>query len=108
MQLVRWSSRSGQPPFLPLLLGSPARALSAAAAALGSPQFAGSREATLLESCAEALAQCDEKKFATAVAEFDALTRLDGWKTNMLLRVKRRIQARQAGEDLEDEEPELL
>ena len=72
-------------------------------------QFAGSREAGLLESCAEALAQCDEKRFATAVAEFDSLTRLDAWKTNMLLRVKRRIQARQAGEDVgEDSEGELL
>lgn len=44
------------------------------------PQFAGSREATLLEACADALAQCDEKAFATAVAEFDSLTRLDAWK----------------------------
>jgi hypothetical protein len=44
------------------------------------PQFAGSREATLLEACAEALAQADEKAFATAVAEFDSLTRLDAWK----------------------------
>jgi hypothetical protein len=44
------------------------------------PQFAGSREATLLEACADALAQCDEKAFATAVSEFDSLTRLDAWK----------------------------
>ena len=46
-----------------------------------------------------ALAACDEKQFSTAIAEFDSLTRLDTWKTNMLLRVKRRLQARQAGED---------
>jgi hypothetical protein len=62
-------------------------------------QWGGSREATLLESCREALASADERAFATAVAEFDALTRLDTWKTNMLLRVKRRLQARQAGEE---------
>jgi alpha-soluble NSF attachment protein len=72
-------------------------------------QFSGSREAILLESCADALADADEKKFATAVAEYDSLTRLDAWKTNMLLRVKRRIQARQAGEEVGDEDdPELL
>lgn len=62
-------------------------------------QFAGSREAVLLEACADALSRADEKAFATAVAEFDSLTRLDAWKTNMLLRVKRRLQARAAGEE---------
>ncbi|KAI8468366.1 MAG: TPR-like protein [Monoraphidium minutum] len=62
-------------------------------------QFSGSREAILLEAVADALAQCDEKAFATAVAEFDSMTRLDAWKTNMLLKVKRRIQARASGEE---------
>ncbi|WIA28569.1 hypothetical protein OEZ86_011109 [Tetradesmus obliquus] len=72
-------------------------------------QFAGSREAGLLEQCVEALAAADEKAFATAVAEFDALTRLDAWKTAMLLRVKRRLQARQAGEEAGgNSEDELL
>ncbi len=72
-------------------------------------QFGGSREATLLETCAEALAACDEKKFATAVGEFDSMTRLDAWKTNMLLKVKRRVQSRAAGEDptLEEDEEVL-
>jgi alpha-soluble NSF attachment protein len=60
-------------------------------------QFGGSREATLLEGCAAALAAADERAYASAVAEFDSLTRLDAWKTSMLLRVKRRLQARQAG-----------
>eukprot|EP00878_Enallax_costatus_P001906 GHUV01002067.1.p1 GENE.GHUV01002067.1~~GHUV01002067.1.p1 ORF type:complete len:297 (+),score=108.25 GHUV01002067.1:109-999(+) len=72
-------------------------------------QFAGSREANLLETCAEALAACDEKAFATAIAEYDALTRLDTWKTQMLLRVKRRLQARQAGDEAGgNEDDELL
>lgn len=62
-------------------------------------QFAGSREAQLLEGCAAALAGSDDKAFSQAVAEFDAMTRLDGWKTAMLLRVKRRIAARQQGEE---------
>lgn len=72
-------------------------------------QFAGSREANLLDSCREALAAADEKGFASAVAEFDSLTRLDTWKTNMLLRVKRRLQARSAGQEAGDNsEDELL
>lgn len=72
-------------------------------------QFSGSRECTLLENLASALSTCDEKGFSTAVAEFDALTRLDAWKTQMLLTVKRRLQARQAGEEpAEDEDEEVL
>jgi len=47
-------------------------------------QFSGSREANLLDACSSALAACDDKAFATAIAEFDSLTRLDAWKTKML------------------------
>jgi hypothetical protein len=72
-------------------------------------QFSGSREDVLLNTCREALSAADEKAFATAVAEFDSLTRLDTWKTNMLLRVKRRLQARSAGQEAgENSEDELL
>ena len=63
------------------------------------PQFSGSREAALLEGCAAALAACDDAAFSQAVAEFDGMTRLDAWKTAALLRVKRRIGARQKGEE---------
>jgi alpha-soluble NSF attachment protein len=63
------------------------------------PQLAGSRELGLLEGCVSALRQCDDKAFAQAVAEFDSMTRLDAWKTALLLRVKRRIAARQQGEE---------
>jgi alpha-soluble NSF attachment protein len=72
-------------------------------------QFAGSRECTLLEGCAAALAASDDKAFSQAVAEFDSMTRLDGWKTAMLLRVKRRIGARQTGEEKgADDDDEVL
>ncbi len=62
-----------------------------------------------MSACATALASADERAFATAVAEFDALTRLDAWKTNMLLKVKRRLQSRAAGEEpgVEDDEEVL-
>ena len=62
-------------------------------------QFGGSREEALLEQVARALSGGDEKAFATAVAEYDALTRLDAWKTAMLLRVKKRLAARASGEE---------
>ena len=39
-------------------------------------------------------------KFTDAVAEFDSMTRLDAWKTTLLLRAKKRIESR----DQEDED----
>jgi len=68
--------------------------------------FAGSRECNLLEALADALDKCDEKGFATSVAEYDAMTRLDNWKTNMLLKVKRRINARITGAEADADEDE--
>ena len=43
------------------------------------------------------------------MAEYDAMTRLDAWKTAVLLRVKRRIGARQQGQEaVADEDEEVL
>ena len=39
-------------------------------------------------------------RFTDAIAEYDSMTRLDKWKTVLLLRAKKRIQAR----DEQDEE----
>ena len=36
----------------------------------------------------------DADKFTDAIAEFDSMTRLDPWKTTLLLRAKKRIEAR--------------
>lgn len=70
--------------------------------------FNGSRECNLLEQIVEALDNNDEKGFSTAVKDFDSLTRLDAWKTSMMLRIKNRIEARKAGAeevaDLEEDE----
>ena len=43
----------------------------------------------------------DVEAFTTAVAEFDSLTRLDAWKTTLLVRVKRKISSR---EEVEEED----
>lgn len=63
----------------------------------------------MIEALADALTKCDEKQFATSVAEFDSMTRLDNWKTNMLLRVKKRLTLRATGGDPdEDEDDDVL
>lgn len=42
----------------------------------------------------EASETADFDKFTDTIAEFDSMTRLDGWKTTLLLRAKKRIQSR--------------
>jgi alpha-soluble NSF attachment protein len=53
--------------------------------------FDKSREAILVEGCIAAMEEDDVDGFTGAVAEFDSLTRLDGFKTEMLLRAKRKM-----------------
>lgn len=66
--------------------------------------FDGSREAVLAESCARAMEEGDVDGFTGAVADFDSLTRLDGFKTEMLLRAKRKMASGEGGELSGDEE----
>jgi len=66
--------------------------------------FDGSREAVLAESCARAMEEGDVDGFTGAVAEFDSLTRLDAFKTEMLLRAKRKMAGGDGGELSGDEE----
>lgn len=47
--------------------------------------FEGSRECKLLEELTAAFEARDSDAFTTAVAEYDSLTRLDAWKTAMLV-----------------------
>lgn len=61
--------------------------------------FDGSREAKLLIELADSWELGDVDAFTTAVAEYDSLTRLDGWKTTMLLRIKRKLTAPEEGEE---------
>lgn len=39
----------------------------------------------------DAVEESDTDKFQDVVAQYDSLTRLDAWKTTLLLRVKKRI-----------------
>mgnify|MGYP002635492572 CR=1 FL=1 len=56
------------------------------------PSLPGSREGALLRTLASAADCRDVDAFTTALAEFDAMTRLDAWKTGLLLRAKKGIE----------------
>ncbi|KAI8799763.1 soluble NSF attachment protein [Cladochytrium replicatum] len=60
--------------------------------------FSGTREFAFLKSLLEACENQDVEGFTQTVVDFDKLTKLDSWKTTILLRVKKGINA----------EPDLL
>jgi len=65
------------------------------------PTFTGTRECKFLEELALATEEGDVQQFTNAVAEFDSLSRLDSFKTTMLLAAKKIVASREGGgEDL--------
>lgn len=56
------------------------------------PRFEGSREGALLASLAESLENQDVDLFTDKLGEYDAITRLDGWKTEFLVKAKELVQ----------------
>jgi len=52
------------------------------------PRFAGSREGELLVRLAEAFENRDVDIFVDKLGEYDAVTKLDAWKTDFLVKVK--------------------
>lgn len=54
--------------------------------------FASTRESKFIHALIEAVEAGDQESFTGAVVEFDQVTKLDNWKTGMLLKIKRRIQ----------------
>lgn len=54
--------------------------------------FSSTREAKFLNALLEAAEAGDAEMFTGAVVEFDQVTKLDNWKTNILLKIKRGIQ----------------
>ncbi|GAA5902790.1 alpha-soluble NSF attachment protein SEC17 [Sporobolomyces salmoneus] len=55
------------------------------------PTFASTRECQFLNAIADAFDAGDAEGFTAAVAEYDRLTKLDQWKTTILLNIKRSI-----------------
>ncbi|XP_076911768.1 alpha-soluble NSF attachment protein-like [Bidens hawaiensis] len=63
------------------------------------PTFSGTREYKLLADLAAAVDEEDVAKFTDAVNEFDSMTKLDEWKTTLLLRVKLLLKAKEEEDD---------
>ncbi|KAL8119832.1 alpha-soluble NSF attachment protein-like [Apium graveolens] len=63
------------------------------------PTFSGTREYKLLKDLAASVDEEDVAKFTDAVKEFDSMTKLDAWKTTLLLRVKESLKAKEMEED---------
>lgn len=57
------------------------------------PTFGTSREGQLLQDLAEAYETMDIEKFTAAVVDFDSISKLDPWKTTMLLRIKNSMKS---------------
>jgi alpha-soluble NSF attachment protein len=54
--------------------------------------FPSTREAKFVKALLEALEQGDEEAFTGVVFEYDQVTKLDNWKTAILLKIKKGIQ----------------
>ena len=63
------------------------------------PTFAAQREGKLCEKILDACEAYDVDAFTAAVAEYDAITPLDAFKTSVLLKVKNTIMAAHGGGD---------
>lgn len=61
------------------------------------PTFASTREHQLLIDLVQAIEQGDQEAFADKLFQYDQLSKLDKWKTTLLLRIKNTIE--EAGED---------
>ena len=53
--------------------------------------FSTTREAKFINILTDAIEAGDGEMFTGAVYEFDQITKLDNWKTNILLKIKRGI-----------------
>ncbi|KAI6822434.1 TPR-like protein [Hortaea werneckii] len=61
------------------------------------PSFSQTREHQLLTDLVEAVDEGDQEKFADKLFQYDQMSKLDKWKTTLLLRVKENIEEK--GED---------
>ncbi|KAJ7596989.1 vesicular-fusion protein SEC17 [Mycena floridula] len=54
--------------------------------------FPSTREAKFIQALIEAVEAGDAEAYTSAVVEFDQVTKLDNWKTSILLKIKRSIE----------------
>lgn len=62
------------------------------------PTFSGTREYRLLADLMAGIDEEDVAKFTDAVKEYDSMTKLDSWRTTLLLRVKEALKAKEEDE----------
>ncbi|KLO17034.1 vesicular-fusion protein SEC17 [Schizopora paradoxa] len=56
------------------------------------PTFSTTREARFLTDLVQSVEEQDVEAYATVVQEFDRITRLDKWKTEVLLKIKKSLE----------------
>jgi alpha-soluble NSF attachment protein len=61
--------------------------------------FATTRECLLLEALSGSFAAQDQEAYTNAISEYDRMTKLDDWKTTLLLRVKTSIEKAEDGDE---------
>jgi alpha-soluble NSF attachment protein len=59
------------------------------------PTFAGTREHQLLIDLTEAVEAGDQEMFADKLYQYDQMSKLDKWKTTILLRIKNAIEEKE-------------
>lgn len=59
------------------------------------PGFTQTREHQLLVDLTEAVEEGDQEKFADKLFQFDQMSKLDKWKTTLLLRVKESVESKE-------------
>lgn len=69
--------------------------------------FADSREGKFAKQLVECVEQYDPEGFATACFEYDRISKLDPWKTSMLVKVKRSIEDGTGGGEGDDDDLDL-
>lgn len=57
------------------------------------PSFAATREHNLLSDLLAAVEQGDQEVFSDKLFQYDQMSKLDRWKTKILLRIKDAIQS---------------
>lgn len=56
------------------------------------PAFASTRECKFVNAIIDAIQAEDQQAFTGCVVEYDQVTKLDNWKTTILLKIKRTIE----------------
>lgn len=59
------------------------------------PAFTQTREHQLLVDLTEAVEEGDQEKFADKLFQYDQMSKLDKWKTTLLLKVKANIESKE-------------